>query len=102
TPTRPPSPTLFPYTTLFRSWRTLLPGVGRREAGRITELTWEILERTHLADQAGELAGNLPYGKRKYLEIARALALRPKLLLLDRSEEHTSELQSREKLVFRL
>src|SRR5690606_6483853 len=43
-------------------WRTLLPGLGQREAERITELTWEILERTHLAEYAGELAGNLPYG----------------------------------------
>jgi branched-chain amino acid transport system ATP-binding protein len=64
-------------------WRALLPGLGRDDGRRITELTWQILERTRLADQAGELAGNLPYGQRKYLEIARALALKPKLLLLD-------------------
>jgi branched-chain amino acid transport system ATP-binding protein len=64
-------------------WRSLWPGLGRDDGVRITELTWQILERTRLAEHAGELAGNLPYGRRKYLEIARALALRPKLLLLD-------------------
>jgi len=42
-----------------------------------------ILERTGLADVAGEPAGSLPLLRLKRLELARALALRPRLLLLD-------------------
>lgn len=43
----------------------------------------DILKIFKLDDKAEELACNLPYGKQRRLEIARALAARPKLLLLD-------------------
>jgi ABC-type branched-subunit amino acid transport system ATPase component len=43
----------------------------------------EILERTGLADVAGQPAGSLPLLRLKRLELARGLALRPRLLLLD-------------------
>lgn len=43
----------------------------------------EILARFNLWDKAYQLAGNLPYGTQRRLEIARALALSPRLLLLD-------------------
>ena len=43
----------------------------------------ELLEVFELEDSAGVLAANLPYGKQRKLEIARALATEPKLLLLD-------------------
>ena len=43
----------------------------------------ELLEIFGLADERNTLACNLPYGKQRKLEIARALATEPKLLLLD-------------------
>ena len=42
-----------------------------------------LLEHVGIADRAHELAQNLAYGQQRLLEIARALAVRPKLLLLD-------------------
>ena len=42
-----------------------------------------LLRLVGLSDLAGEEARNLPYGKQRLLEIARALALNPQLLLLD-------------------
>jgi len=44
---------------------------------------WYALERTHLTPRADDLAGSLRLLDRKRLEVARALASRPKLLLLD-------------------
>ena len=43
----------------------------------------ELLEFMGLADRADELASNLPYGDQRRLEIARAMATKPKLLCLD-------------------
>jgi branched-chain amino acid transport system ATP-binding protein len=47
------------------------------------ERALEILEVFDMKEQADTLASNLPYGKQRKLEIARALATNPKLLLLD-------------------
>ncbi len=53
------------------------------EEEKIEKEALKLLEIFHLADKADELAKNLPYGAQRRLEIARALAAKPKLLLLD-------------------
>lgn len=59
-----------------------LPGMRARD--RATRgSAMELLEFVGLADSADRLAGTLAYGALKRLEISRALALRPKILLLD-------------------
>ena len=50
---------------------------------QMTEEAMELLKVFGLEEEANTLADNLPYGKQRKLEIARALATRPKLLLLD-------------------
>lgn len=55
----------------------------RREEKYIEEKSLALLEKFDLAKEAYEYAGNLPYGKQRRVEIARALAADPKLLLLD-------------------
>ncbi|HMQ64809.1 MAG TPA: ABC transporter ATP-binding protein [Arachnia sp.] len=58
------------------------PPYGATER-RITEESMELLEVMGLAAKAEELASNLSYGEQRHLEIARALATKPKVLLLD-------------------
>ena len=55
----------------------------RRNEGYILEQSLEILRLVGLEHVRGELARNLPHGYQKMLGVARALATRPKLLLLD-------------------
>jgi branched-chain amino acid transport system ATP-binding protein len=55
----------------------------RREEEEIVERSYAILRGLGLSGQADELARNLPYGAQRRLEIARALATDPFLLLLD-------------------
>ncbi|MCM1091095.1 MAG: ABC transporter ATP-binding protein [Butyrivibrio sp.] len=55
----------------------------RRVEKQMDEEAIELLKVFDLDGEAGTLASNLPYGKQRKLEIARALATKPKLLLLD-------------------
>jgi branched-chain amino acid transport system ATP-binding protein len=61
----------------WRFWRS------DRLLGRFRAAALELLDRVGLADAADEPAGTLPYGRKRALELALALALDPKVLLLD-------------------
>ncbi len=66
-----------PFTSMLR-----LPGHFESER-KMRERAKELLSIFGLVDERNNLACNLPYGKQRKLEIARALATNPKLLLLD-------------------
>jgi len=65
------------FRALFKSSFAIL------EEKEIVEKALEILEFFGLVDYRNEYASNLPYGDQRRLEIARAVATRPKTLLLD-------------------
>jgi branched-chain amino acid transport system ATP-binding protein len=73
---------LFPALTVLEN--VLVGGYSRKIARKKRRSeALEILERLSLADLADRPASGLPYGTLKRIEIARALAARPRLLLLD-------------------
>ena len=68
------------YSTIAGIFR--LPGFFKTEKA-MNEKALELLKVFELDEHADTLASNLPYGKQRKLEIARAIATNPKLLLLD-------------------
>ena len=67
---------------IFSATRCGCRGFGARKA-RSTAEAWDILDYLELRDVAHRCVADLPFGTQKRVELARALAARPKLLLLD-------------------
>ena len=77
----------------------LMPFRAAHAEAAVEEISLALLQRVGLASQGEMFAGMLPYGQKRLLEIARALAAEPKLLLLDEpaaglNREETTRLAS--------
>ncbi|MDB5795474.1 MAG: transporter ATP-binding protein [Noviherbaspirillum sp.] len=72
------------------------PGAARVELEQMREKADQLLERVGLREQAGRLTTELPYGSKRLLEIARALATNPRILLLDEPAAGLNTRETRE------
>ncbi|GHE30640.1 hypothetical protein GCM10018771_08130 [Streptomyces cellulosae] len=84
-------------------WSAVLRGPGFHKAEAASRArAMELLEFVGLAEKAEQLARNLPYGEQRKLEIARALASEPGLLLLDEPTAgmNPQETRAAEELIF--
>jgi branched-chain amino acid transport system ATP-binding protein len=59
------------------------PGIYAREVKELRERSMKLLELVGLENLSEHVAGDLPFGQKKILEISRAMGCQPKLLLLD-------------------
>jgi branched-chain amino acid transport system ATP-binding protein len=84
-----------------RWWDSVVrsPGMLREERASIVEAQ-ALLDLVDLGHRADTWARNLPYGDQRRLEIARALATRPKLLLLDEPTAGMNNSETREMTAF--
>ncbi|CUA84463.1 amino acid/amide ABC transporter ATP-binding protein 1, HAAT family (TC 3.A.1.4.-) [Chelatococcus sambhunathii] len=73
---------------------------GKARSEAISRRAWAALEQVGLQGLAGELAANISYGRRKYLEIARALAMEPELIILDEPAAGLNDTETRELAAF--
>ncbi|MEV6149042.1 ABC transporter ATP-binding protein [Nonomuraea sp. NPDC052129] len=64
-------------------WRALVPGSWRAQEEAITEQAEDLLTRFKLDAKREDFAGSLSGGQRKLLEMARALMVKPELVMLD-------------------
>src|SRR3712207_7779186 len=94
---RPPRSTLFPYTTLFRSDRIVQLAV---EAADLVVVP--VRPSPDDLDAVGETADLVTAAGGKMVFVGNSATKRARLTSDARSEEHTSELQSRQYLVCRL
>jgi branched-chain amino acid transport system ATP-binding protein len=87
-----------PFTSIIRGPKF------RRDEAATRDKAQELLEFVGLGSSTDHLARNLPYGDQRRLEIARALATDPKLILLDEPTAgmNPQETRQAEELVFRI
>lgn len=81
------------YSTLSGIFR--LPSYWKEEKA-VTDRAHELLKVFRLDEHAEDLAKNLPYGQQRKLEIARALAANPRVLLLDEPAAGMNPTETRE------
>ncbi|HEX2222372.1 MAG TPA: ABC transporter ATP-binding protein [Candidatus Limnocylindria bacterium] len=87
------------HVRMHAQWWHAILGLGgvRREEEDARRMAFEMLDMVGLSRRyASDLAKNLPYGDQRRLEIARALASQPKLLLLDEPTAGMNPLETRQ------
>src|SRR3712207_9087621 len=99
---RPPRSTLFPYTTLFRSYADYQEVIRQNVKGMSSQLRKFIINNYLSALDAMRTKAGVPPGRRRKSGQKAEAGENTVGAALPRSEEHTSELQSRQYLVCRL
>ncbi len=85
------------YRAKVGLWQEIFnPVAVHREEQRFTEKALELLDLLEVAEFANELAISLPYGHQRRVEIARAMATDPKVILLDEPAAGLNEIETEE------